>query len=345
MSRLAPAQHTVHPPLKAPVEVRVNPAATDGAGEPAAWRETLRAYLHTTKPGITKLVTITSMVGLGMALATRWAAGDRDWPLGPLALMVVGSILGTALSAGGANALNQWAERERDALMRRTARRPLPAGTLTPTQVFLAGSGLSIAGLALLWATCGPAATAVSAACVLVYVLVYTPLKAATWTATFVGAVPGALPPLIGWCAAYSHEGFSAIVDPGGAALFLLMFVWQLPHFLAIAWMFRDDYAMGGCAVLPVVDRSGARTSLVIAICTVLLIPATVAPVIAMPEVLGVITLFTAGLSGLGFAWLVGRLLRSRDRKDARTVFFASIIHLPVLLVVMVLDAFVHTIL
>ncbi|MCC7387594.1 MAG: protoheme IX farnesyltransferase [Phycisphaerales bacterium] len=341
MSRVAPAQ-TAMPPLKAPVEVPSTAAEGSGA---ASWRDSLRAYVHTTKPGITKLVTITSMVGLGMALAARWAAGDREWALWPLSLTVVGSIVGTAMSAGGANALNQWAERERDALMKRTAGRPLPTGALTPGKVLLAGIGLALAGLALLWATCGLAAMAVSAACVLVYVLLYTPLKASTWTATFVGAVPGALPPLIGWCAGYSHLGFGALGDPGGASLFLLMFVWQLPHFLAIAWMFKDDYALGGCAVLPVVDRSGACTSIVIAICTVLLIPATMAPVLAMPQVLGVLSLFTAALTGLGFAALVGRLLRSRRREDARSVFFASIIHLPVLLVVMVIDAFVHTIL
>lgn len=339
MSRVAPAQSTI-PPLKAPVEVQAPPAP-----EPAPWRVAMRAYVHTTKPGITKLVTITSMVGLGMALATRWAAGDHAWPLGPLALAVLGSIIGTALSAGGANALNQWAERERDARMRRTARRPLPTGTLSPTQVFGAGVGLAIAGLTLLWATCGLAAMTVSAACVLVYVLLYTPLKAVTWTATFVGAIPGALPPFIGWCAGYTHEGFGALADPGGVALFMLMFVWQLPHFLAIAWMFKDDYAAGGCAVLPVVDRSGARTSIVIAACTILLIPATISPVLAMPQVLGVLSLFTAALTGLGFAYLVARLLRTRKREDARAVFFASIIHLPVLLVVMVIDAFVHTIL
>lgn len=326
MSRIAPAQF----PLDAVVP---------------AWRTALSAYLQTTKPGITKLVTITSMVGLGMAFAQRWGAGDREWSPWGIVLIVLGSVVGTALSAGGANALNQWAERERDARMRRTAGRPLPMGTLTPASVLLVGLLLVLAGLALLWVLCGPAAMAVSGACVLVYVLLYTPLKSATWTATFVGAIPGALPPLIGWSAAHADAGFASLVDPGGVSLFVLMFIWQLPHFLAIAWMFRDDYALGGCAVLPVVDRSGARTCVVIAVCTVLLIPATILPVLAMPQVLGMTYLFTAAITGLGFAALVGRLLRTRRREHARAVFFASIIHLPVLLAVMVLDAFVHTIL
>jgi protoheme IX farnesyltransferase len=311
---------------------------------PSGWRGTLAAYVETTKPGITKLVTITSMVGLGMGFATRWNAGDRDWSLAQLAAIVIGSIAGTALSAGGANALNQWYERERDARMARTARRPLPSGRLSAAQVLRAALALVVVGVALLWLTCGPAAAAVSAACVVVYVLFYTPMKSATWTATFVGAIPGALPPLIGWSAALQELGFHSLIAPGGIALFTLMFIWQLPHFLAIAWMYRDDYALGGCAVLPVVDRSGMKTSLVIAACTVLLIPATIAPLIAMPRVLGLGYLLTAAVSGLAFAALVARLLRRRRREDAKSVFFASIIHLPLLLAVMVLDAFVHSI-
>jgi protoheme IX farnesyltransferase len=308
-------------------------------------RTTLAAYIATTKPGITKLVTITSMVGLGMGFAQRWAAGDREWSPWGVAIIAVGAIIGTALSAGGANTLNQWAERERDARMKRTAGRPLPTGELTPSNVFIAGVLLALAGLAILWATCGPVAMTVSAACVLVYLIVYTPMKSMTWTATFIGAIPGALPPLIGWSAAYSASGFSSLLDSGGASLFMLMFIWQLPHFLAIAWMFRDDYALGGCAVLPVVDRTGKSTSIVIAICTILLVPATIAPVVAMPQVLGVTYLFNAAITVLIYAALVGRLLRTRRREHARAVFFASIIHLPVLLAVMVLDAFFHTIL
>ncbi|MBK7405379.1 MAG: protoheme IX farnesyltransferase [Phycisphaerales bacterium] len=221
--------------------------------------------MQTTKPGITKLVTITSMVGLGMAFAQRWNDGQLTGSALGIAVTVVASIIGTALSAGGgANALNQWAERERDALMRRTSRRPIPSGRLTPRQVLVAGLSLSAAGLAILWAWCGLPAMLVSAVCVLVYVLIYTPMKAATWTATLVGAIPGALPPLIGWAAAYQDRGFASLIDPGAASLFALMFVWQLPHFLAIAWMYRDDYALGGCGApgcgsLGTEDRAGDR--------------------------------------------------------------------------------------
>lgn len=311
-----------------------------GAG--LSWRDALSAYVQTTKPGITKLVTITSMVGLGMGFGTRWVAGGMSWPVLQVIAVVLGAVVGTALSASGANALNQWFERDRDACMPRTARRPIPSGRLSARSVLLVGLGLSAAGLGILWAACGPASMAVSAACVLVYVLVYTPMKPATWLATFVGAIPGALPPLIGWSAAYGEQGFASLLAPGGVSLFALMFVWQLPHFLAIAWMYREDYARGGYAVLPVLDGTGVKTSLVIAICTVLLIPATISPLVAMPSVLGLGYLFTAAVSGLAFAVLVARLMRSMRREHARSVFFASIIHLPLLLAVMVLDALVH---
>lgn len=306
-------------------------------------RTSIAAYIETTKPGITKLVTITSMVGLGMALAQRWIAGSGIWSALDLTVIVVGSILGTALSASGANALNQWAERARDALMPRTANRPLPAGTLPAAGVFTVASLLVVIGLAVLWLTSGLAAMTVSAVCVGVYILLYTPLKTQTWTATLVGAIPGALPPLIGWCAGYRDAGFAAMIAPGGVSLFVLMFVWQMPHFLAIAWMYREDYARGGHAVLPVVDKTGLKTSIVIALFTVLLIPATILPVVAMPTVLGLASLMTAAAGALLFAGLVARLLRTRRREHARAVFFASIIHLPVLLVVMVLDGVFHT--
>jgi len=349
LSRVVPAQTPIEVHIPETTKVHASVEGTGASANPSVTTplpsSAVSSYIQTTKPGITKLVTITATVGLGMAVATRWVAGEHLWTLGSFAFLALGVILGTALSASGANALNQWAERERDARMHRTANRPLPTGALTPPSVLVAGVLLSLAGLVLLWITCGLAAMTVSAACVLVYVLVYTPLKATTWTATFVGAIPGALPPLIGWSAAYREVGFQSLLDPGAISLFVLMFVWQLPHFFAIAWMYKDDYARGGFAILPVIDRTGARTSIVIAACTILLIPATIGPVVAMPQVLGVASLFAAALSGIAFAVLVGRLLRSRTRAHARAVFFASIIHLPILLVVMVLDAFVHTVL
>ena len=309
-----------------------------------ALREILGAYIQTTKPGITKLVTITSMVGLAMALADRWALGTGTWSAGSLIVIIVGCIIGTALSAAGANALNQWAERERDARMPRTAKRPLPTGKLSPRQGLTLGATLSILGVGMLWVLNGAPAALIAALCVLIYLFLYTPMKAATWTATLVGAIPGALPPLIGWSAGHADQGFASIIEPGGMSLFWLMFIWQLPHFLAIAWMYRDDYELGGCAVLPVIDRSGTKTAVVISFFTILLVPATIAPALAMPDLLGPIYITTAALTGIGFGILVLKLLRTKQRADARRIFFASIIHLPLLLVVMVLDGFLHVI-
>ena len=314
----------------------------EGAPVARGWRGTVGALIETTKPGITRLVTITAGVGLGMALAERWAAGDRNWQALDIARIVAGCLLGTALSAGGSNALNQWWERGRDALMPRTERRPLPSGRLAPRQVLGAGLVLTALGVLVLGLSTGVAPALVALVCALVYVLVYTPMKAQTWLATLVGAVPGALPPLIGWSAGSPGLGLASLVGPGGLSLFALMFVWQLPHFLAIAWMYRDDYAAGGCPVLPVVDRSGRATAFAVAVSTTALIPATLAPRFAMPGVLGWVYLCTALFTGLAFAILAARLVIQRDRASARTTFFASIIHLPLLLMVMTVEAFVR---
>lgn len=293
----------------------------------------IRALIETTKPRITRLVTITSIVGFVMAaLARRWAFDE-------LFVLAFATIAGTALSAAGANAINQWMERRRDALMRRTAGRPLPRGNLTPAAVLATGATLGLAGVALLWAVCGPVPAMVSLACILVYVLAYTPLKPVSPIATFIGAIPGALPPLIGWSAASSTPGWGALLEAGGLSLFAIMFIWQIPHFLAIAWMFQDDYAKGGFRVLPLLPDGGPRTARTVAAWTLLLIPATLAPAWFMPEHLGWAYLIIAGVSGFAFAILAARLVIDRTRPAARRVFFASIIHLPLLLAAMVGEA------
>lgn len=295
-----------------------------------------RALVETTKPRITRLVTITSIVGFVMA------ALARAWTFESLATIAFGAIAGTALSAAGANALNQWMERRRDALMRRTAGRPLPRGNVAPAAVLATGVALGVAGVALLLALCGPVPALVSLACILVYVLAYTPLKPVSPVATFVGAIPGALPPLIGWSAASAAPGFASLLEPGGLSLFAIMFIWQIPHFLAIAWMYQDDYAKGGFRVLPVLPNGGPRTARTVAFWTLLLVPATLAPAWFMPDRLGWAYITIAGVSGLAFAWLAGRLVLNRTRPAARRVFFASIIHLPLLLVAMVGEALIR---
>jgi heme o synthase len=310
----------------------------NGVTNAAALAVRFRAILETTKPRITRLVTITAAVGFAMAAVYR-----SDWTIPNFLLACIGTLLGTALSAAGANALNQWMERDRDARMRRTMSRPLPSGRLSPAAVFWAGLSFSIAGVASLWVLAGPVPAAISLATILSYLVLYTPSKTMTPSSTLIGAVPGALPPLIGWTAAASPHSFAGLLDPAGWSLFLLMFVWQVPHFLAIAWMYREDYAAGGYKVLPVVDPSGRQTGAMILFWTLCLLPVSAAPALFMHERLGLIYVAFALVSGLGFLYLAAKVAMTKERADARRAFIASVIHLPVLLVVMVGQALVVT--
>jgi protoheme IX farnesyltransferase len=174
----------------------------------------------------------------------------------------------------------------------------------------------------------------VSLATVLVYLLLYTPLKPVTPQATLIGAVPGALPPLIGYSAAAGSA--ASLVEPGALALFAIMFIWQIPHFLAIAWIYRDDYAKGGYRVLPVVDRGGGRTARAMLLWAGLLIPAALAPAWTMKPVAAAVYGVLAAAMGLAYFWLTLRVARTRERADARRAFIASVIHLPLLLVLIV---------
>lgn len=300
-----------------------------------------RAIVELTKPRITRLVTITSGVGFTLGAVTQ------TWQPTDLILRAVAALAGTALSAAGANALNQWWERDRDAIMPRTCARPLPQARLTPRVALISGLTLSALGVALL-AVIGPAPALVSLATILIYVLLYTPLKPITTINTLVGAIPGALPPLIGWSAAATgnalrdgHFGTQSLAEPGGWSLFALMFVWQIPHFLAIAWMYKDDYAKGGYRMLPISDPDGRITASTILTWSILLIPATIAPAVILHDRLSIVSIAVAALTGAAYFLLCLKLWRTREVKDARRVFFASIMHLPVLLLVMVADALV----
>ncbi len=287
------------------------------------------SLIETTKPGITRLVTITAAVGFVLG------AAGRAWALWELVVAAAACLAGTAMSAAGANSLNQWIERARDAAMSRTSRRPLPEGRVSPLAVMWTGLVLSAAGVGVLALLSGAVPALLSLVCVLVYVLAYTPMKVRTPLATFVGTIPGALPPLIGWTAASDAGGLEALLDPGGLSLFALMTVWQVPHFLAIAWMYRDDYAKGGFCVMPAVRGGETRTVATVALWSLLLMPATMAPGVLVPS-LGMPYLAVALLSGLGFQWLAFGLITRRTREAARAVFFASIAHLPLLLLSMV---------
>lgn len=297
----------------------------------------MQAVIATTKPGITRLVTITALVGFAMA------ALGRNWTAIDLAIALCGCAIGTFLSAAGANALNQWLERDRDARMPRTAMRPIPAGYLSAPTVLAAGVSLCGAGLLVLGLSVGLLPMLVSLACMLVYVLAYTPLKTRTAMATLVGTIPGSLPPLIGWTSVGAVSG--DILAPGGLSLFVLMTIWQLPHFWAIAWLYREDYAHGGFRVLPMTDPSGVKTATAIVFTSVLLLPATLWPAWAMPELLGPLYISVASLTGVAFLALSIQMARKRTRPAARRLFFASIIHLPLLLIAMVLDGFIRALL
>lgn len=313
----------------------------EDAPEPLSATQRVGALIELTKPGITRMVTITSAVGFVLA------ALGRDRPPADLAVPALGCILGTALSSSGANALNQWWERKRDALMARTAERPLPEERLTPPGALLAGVVLSVVGVLALLFTCGPAPAIVALVTILWYVLFYTPLKPVTPLNTLVGAVPGALPPLIGWSATAPlfgmdwYGGISSLAEPGGWCLFLLMVVWQIPHFLAIAWMYKDDYALGGHRMLPIVDPDGRATSSTILVWSVTLLLVSISPAFIMSDRISPVYGVVAAASGVWFIGRALRLHRSRSRENARAVFVGSIMHLPLILLAMMADAII----
>jgi protoheme IX farnesyltransferase len=269
------------------------------------------------KARLTFLVVLTTLVGffLGSPGPVRWE-------------LLAATLLGTALVASGAAALNQYIEREHDARMQRTASRPLPSGELRPSSVLLLGAAISIFGLVILAGRVNPLTALLGTITLLTYLFVYTPLKRVTTLNTAIGAIPGALPPLMGWAAATND------VSRGGWALFAILFFWQLPHFLAIAWMYREDYARAGYAMLPVVDRDGRRTGSQAVSHTLGLLPVSLAPVVL--GLVGPVYLIGALLAGLAMLWMAVRFARQLSNSSARGLFFASILYLPALLVLMV---------
>ena len=283
------------------------------------------SLIETTKPGITRHVVITAIVGFVVP------AIEHARPLQQWVVLLGAVIVGTALSAGGANALNQYIERSRDIKMERTMGRPLPSGRVHPRSVLWLGSMSSALGVMLLLAFCGPAAAAVSLACLLSYIFWYTPLKTRSPWATHVGGIPGALPPLIGWAGAKPEMGWTALTESGGWVLVAIMFAWQLPHFLAIGWMYREDYARGGYKTLSVSDPDGKATARSSLIWTFWLLVSSVLPFWVLRPHLGLPYLAAAVVSGLLYAALVVRFARTPTRDAARRVFFASIVHMPLL--------------
>jgi protoheme IX farnesyltransferase len=277
------------------------------------------AYVVLTKPDVTFLVVITTVAGFYLG-----SIGHMEWA------RLMNTLCGTLLVAGGTAALNQYVERHMDAVMRRTASRPLPLGILQPKEALLFGVATIIAGTIWLALAVNALAAFIALATSVSYLAAYTPLKTRTTLATAVGAIPGALPPLIGWAAARGS------LSAGAWILFAVLFFWQFPHFMAIAWMYREDYGRAGILMLPVVDRSGDRTFRLIIATSAILIPVSL-----LPAVLGM-----AGINYFYGALILGLLLllvsywasRVRTNVRAKWLMHATVAHIPLLLGWMIWD-------
>lgn len=280
---------------------------------------TLSDYLALTKPRVTLMVLLTMMFGFYIG-----ARGEMNW------LLLAHALFGTALVAGGTSALNQYLERDLDAKMLRTKNRPLPSGRLAPNAALAFGVLISIIGLAHLILFVNTLTALLAGLTLASYVFLYTPLKTRSAISTIVGAVPGALPPMGGWTAARGELGIEAWV------LFAILFIWQLPHFLAIAWLYREDYARGGFPMLPVIDPEGHSVGRqVLTNCLALL------PVSLLPTLVGMAgsTYFfgALGLSMIFFICGTGVIIQ-RSNLSAQRLMRASLLYLPALLGLMAFD-------
>ncbi|MDP9175264.1 MAG: heme o synthase [Planctomycetota bacterium] len=278
-----------------------------------------RDFYELIKPRMNMLILGTTMVGYFMATQIR-----SDW------LRLPHALLGTALCAAGAAILNQLVERRHDALMPRTARRPLPTGRVSPREAMALGLLCGILGTFYLWLMVNTLTAILGGATLASYVLIYTPLKRLTTLNTIVGAIPGALPPVMGWTAVTGSISHTTL------ALFAILFIWQIPHFLAIAILYRDDYRLGGFKMLPVNDPALKATGRQILLYSAALLPISFLPVVfhASGEIYGL----SAVVLGSIFFYYALSCALGRTRLDARKLFFASIIYLPVLLTIMMLN-------
>lgn len=277
----------------------------------------LQVLVELTKARLVTLVVVTA--GVGFALAG-----------GAVSALLAWAMLGTALAAAGSMALNEWQEAHLDARMERTCRRPLPAGELAPGLALAVGLGLAAAGVAVLATLVNLLTAALGLAVVLLYTLIYTPLKVRSPLATLVGAVCGALPPMMGWAAVVNDVGLGAWILAG------VLFLWQIPHFLALAWLYREDYARGGFRLLPLVDRRGDVTALMVVLYALALVPVSLSA--ALAGLAG--NAYAAGALVLGGGLVVSSvtLARSRADADARRLFVATLLYLPLLLGLLAFD-------
>lgn len=270
------------------------------------------------KARLSLLTLATAMAGFALGVKGSW-----DW------LLLAATLGGTALSAAGAAALNQWWEREHDGLMKRTRQRPLPAGRMASSDALVAGLVLSASGTLCLALFANPLSAVLAAATIVFYVLVYTPLKRVTPLNTIIGAVPGALPPLIGWTAARGS------INAEGLTLFAILFLWQMPHFLAIAWLYRDDYEQAGFKMLSQGDESGSVTGRQAVIYSLALLVVSLLPSVFFGY--SPVYFYGALTLGIGFTALAGLFAAHGTVAAARALFLGSIAYLPLLLGLMVL--------
>lgn len=289
-------------------------AATAGA------QTTLGAYVELTKPRILVMVLVTTVIGFFLPTGT----------LQPYELLLY-TLIGTGMASGGAGALNHYFEREVDLRMDRTRFRPLPLGLMPPLAAAIFGGLLVTGGTALLYVEVNPLAAALAFVSAWLYVFIYTPLKRISWLNTPFGAIPGAIPPLIGWAAA------TGTLSIGAWVLFFILFLWQHPHFYAIAWMFRHDYAKGGFRMLPVVQPDGKNTFRQSLAACILLIPVSLWP--KFVDLLGWVYFCGALAIGLWFLAACVRWRMSESTLDARRVLRVSVIYLPLLLLLMIIDS------
>ncbi len=279
----------------------------------------LRDYVTLTKPRLNFLALLTTWAGF--YLGSRGAVDTT---------LLLYTLLGSTAIAGGCGALNQWMEEDTDGKMLRTKKRPLPAGRLQSRHAFWFGLGLSVFGVFVLEFETNDL-TALLGVCALIsYVVLYTPLKRITSLNTVVGAVPGAIPPLMGWAAAQDQIG------SGGWALFAILFLWQMPHFLAIAWMYKDDYARASLPMLTVVDPEGTSAGWMATLYAAALVPAALVP--AYLHLSGMVYFWSALVLSLAFLWQSVMLVRKNDLRAAKGLFWMSITYLPLLFLIMVFD-------
>ena len=282
-------------------------------------RRHLSDYLELTKPRIASMVLVATAFGFGLA-------GEGVYNMALLLL----TLLGTGMAGAGASVLNQYVERDVDALMERTRNRPVPAGRISPQAALNFGVFLVLGGCLLLVGTVNLLAAFLALLSTFLYVLVYTPMKRLTWWNTAVGAVPGAMPPLIGWA------GATGTLSAGAWVLFAILFIWQHPHFYSIAWIYREDYERGGMKMLSVVKPNGGSLfRQVIAFCVILI------PVSLGPSLLGMSGwAYSAGAAAIGLVMLAAGLVfaKSRSVKDARRLLRVSVVYLPLLYLFLLID-------